>query len=59
MLIYLGVGLVCLAVAVLSANYLGHDNAIEQVAEEVAETIIETELNLPHNSIDIDVSKEK
>lgn len=47
---------VCVGVAFVSDKMLGPDNEAEEMAEAIADTAIETELHLPHGSINIDMS---
>lgn len=49
------------AIGFVSTKYLGDDNPVEEVAEEVMEDIAEAELSLPPNSLEgkIDLSPEK
>ncbi len=56
---FLLVPAIVLIVAYMSIWILGDDNPVEEVAEEVIEDTIEQKLNLPHGSIDIDLSKDK
>lgn len=50
---------ICLAAAVIgivSDKYLGDDNPVEHVSEEIIDEIAEKELNLPQGSVNIDLS---
>lgn len=48
----------CAGIVFISQKYYGPDNAIEEAAEEVIDSAIESAAGLPAGSIDIDLSKE-
>lgn len=59
MLVYIGVCVLCLAATIISVKYFGPDNPVEEVAEEVIEEVVEQSLNLPNDTLNIDLTPEK
>lgn len=48
-----------IAIALLSAYFLGADNPVEQEAEEVVDELIEHDLGLPEDSVHLDFTPSK
>ena len=55
---FLVLSTLCAGIVFISQKYYGPDNAIEEAAEEVIDSAIESAAGLPPGSIDIDLSKE-
>lgn len=54
-----GIIAVSVAAGLISAHFWGPDNAVEEGAEELIDETIEEALDLPDDSIHIDLSPEK
>jgi len=58
-MIMIAVGILCCVIGLVSSIYMGNDNPIEQTVEQLLDVEVEKILNLPDDSVNIDLSPDK